>query len=368
MKKKLISTALCLAIVMTVCSGAAVYAAGGDGASVSNFKTAAVYKKGTFADVGAGAWYDAYVQKAYELGIMNGKGSGIFEPEGNIRVGEAIKMACVVHNIYHGGTAVFAQGAQPWYRPYVDYAQENGLLGNVDGGAYDAYIDRGVMAYYFSRALPESELAAINTVETLPDVREHENVGAAVFQLYRAGVLTGSDSYGTFEPDSTITRAQAAAIITRLVIPSERRQFTLHTVSMTAEKQARLSTRRGWYNTAQRLRGICDQVFYGTSATAYFYDNGLILLEEYADYNPETDGYAEGAYHSYWYCMDGELYCIVMTDPNTELHLYTLFFSDGQLLSWEKNPGQSYENGYRWDEMQGYYAHAKAQCDWVSSR
>jgi hypothetical protein len=113
------------------------------------------------------------------------------------------------------------------------------------------------------------------------------------------------------------------------------------------------------YHTVRSSRISAIGCFNGTSATSYFYDNGLILLEEYADYNPLIDGYAEGAYHSYWYCMDGELYCIVMTDPSTGAHLYTLFFYDGRLLSWEKNPGQSYTNGYRWDEMQEYYARAK---------
>jgi hypothetical protein len=143
MKKQLVSIALCLAIVITVLSGTAAYAAGGAGASMSNFQSVAVYENGTFADVGAGAWYAPYVRKAYELGIMDGKGGGTFDPEGNIRVSEAIKMACVVHNIYNGGAAVFARNAQPWYRPYVDYARENGLLGNADSGEYDAYIERG---------------------------------------------------------------------------------------------------------------------------------------------------------------------------------------------------------------------------------
>ena len=49
----------------------------------------------------------------------------------------------------------------------------------------------------------------------------------AVYLLYRAGVLTGSDSAGTFRPDSTIKRSEAAAIVTRMADPSLRQRITL---------------------------------------------------------------------------------------------------------------------------------------------
>ena len=45
--------------------------------------------------------------------------------------------------------------------------------------------------------------------------------------MYAAGVLTGSDSYGTFLPGDSIPRAVAAAIIARIAIPAERKSVTL---------------------------------------------------------------------------------------------------------------------------------------------
>lgn len=369
MKKSLISMLLILTATITIFLVIPAFAANAASASMSNFKKTVTYNNSTFTDVGSGQWYDSAVQTAAELGIMNGKGGGIFEPEGNIRVCEAIKMACVVHNIYNGGTAVFGQDAQPWYQPYVDYAMDNHILGNVEIGDYNSYINRDVMAYYFSRALPESELSAINTVKTLPDVEEDTNIGSAIFLLYRAGVLTGSDSYGTFEPDSPITRAQAAAIITRLAVPSERKHFVLNTVELTDEKRQRLSELKTYYNTTLQLKDICDVAYFGTSAGAYFYDNGLILLEEYTEYNADLyDHYPEGSYNSSFFYIDGEVYCILMSDPNTGVHDCTIFFDDGELIAWIDSHGRSHYNGYRWDQMQSYYAHAKEQCDWVSSR
>ena len=46
-------------------------------------------------------------------------------------------------------------------------------------------------------------------------------------RLYRAGVLTGSDDAGSFRPNTTIRRSEAAAIVTRMADPDLREQFTL---------------------------------------------------------------------------------------------------------------------------------------------
>lgn len=368
MKKRLIGFVLILAVTITALPGTPALAANASSASMSNFKNTVTYSSNTFTDVGSGKWYNSAVQTAVELGIMNGKGGGIFEPDGNIRVCEAIKMACVVHNIYNGGTAVFEHDAQPWYQPYVDYAMDNHILGNVAIGDYNSYINRDVMAYYFSRALPESELSAINTVKTLPDVEQDTNIGAAIFLLYRAGVLTGSDSYGTFEPDSPITRAQAAAIITRLAVSSERKRLVLNTVEMTNAKMQRLTTLRGLYDETELWHDSFDAVYLGDAATAYFNDDALVLLEEYAAYNPDNDSYAAGSYNSSYYCNKGEVYCILMSDPNTGVHDYTIFFDDGELIAWIDSHGRSHYNGYRWDQMQSYYANSEARCDEAASR
>jgi len=40
--------------------------------------------------------------------------------------------------------------------------------------------------------------------------------------LYKAGVVAGSDSIGTFNPGANITRAEAAAIISRVILKDTR--------------------------------------------------------------------------------------------------------------------------------------------------
>ena len=65
------------------------------------------------------------------------------------------------------------------------------LTGKEFPGGYSKAITRGQMAHVFASALPESELTAINLVNTLPDVNASTPYSKDIFLLYRAGVLTG---------------------------------------------------------------------------------------------------------------------------------------------------------------------------------
>ena len=182
------------------------------------------YQNGLFSDVKEGEWYDASVELAYQLGIINGTGDGKFNPNGDVTVAQAIKMACIVHSVYTGDNADFTQG-DLWYQVYVDYAIQNGI---IQAGQFDSYTDsatRAEMAAIFANGISSSELDAINNVKSIPDVSESDEYGSQIYLLYRAGVLTGNDTSGTFGPSSSISRAQAAAIITRIVVVNQRRSL-----------------------------------------------------------------------------------------------------------------------------------------------
>ncbi|NLY50909.1 MAG: S-layer homology domain-containing protein, partial [Firmicutes bacterium] len=75
--------------------------------------------------------------------------------------------------------------------------------------------------YIFAHALPESELTAISN-RIPPDVAATDKYADEILILYAAGVLCGNDEAGTFAGECAITRAEAAAIITRIALPSVR--------------------------------------------------------------------------------------------------------------------------------------------------
>ncbi len=219
MKKKMLS--LILAFVMTVSLVSVGFAAG-----LENFAKTNTYAVGHFSDVSANDWFAESVKTAYEMGLIKGNSETTFNPKGNITVAETIALASRLHNIYNGGNGEFTQG-ELWYQVYADYAGENKILRETYKD-YNAKISRANFAFILVNALPADALPAINAVAdgTLPDVAD-DYKASAIYTLYRAGILTGNDEFGTFKPDSTILRSEVAAIITRMADKTQRKVFEL---------------------------------------------------------------------------------------------------------------------------------------------
>ncbi len=194
--------------------------------SLDNFKATETYTEGQFTDVPK-AWYAASVKTAYELGLMKGVGSGQFNPTGNISIMETIVLACRIHKTYYTGDGSFVQG-KPWYQVYLDYAVANGIIVKDQYPDYQAKATRAVFAQVLAKALPAEALPVINRVDddAIPDVSSSLPYAAPIYQLYRAGVLTGGTD-GAFSPAARIARSEAAAIAARMARPAERRSVTL---------------------------------------------------------------------------------------------------------------------------------------------
>jgi len=181
------------------------------------------YTPGCFSDVDESAWYGSEGQKvvaqAYEYGLVCGKGGKQFDPDGALSLAEAIKLACIVHNIYNGGDGSFSQGT-PWYKAYVDYAVENGLIKREDfNGNYGRPATRAEAAYIFSNSVSPKGLPQINDIKP-SDVSSDTPYAENIILLYNAGVLRGGEK--GFAPDSSLSRAEACALISRLILPVER--------------------------------------------------------------------------------------------------------------------------------------------------
>ena len=131
--------------------------------------------------------------------------------------------------LYETGEDTLVNGT-PWYQTYVDYAIENDIIEDGDYADYNRNITRGEMADIFTRALPEKEYEEINEVsdDLELDIAGHKYEDS-IRTLFSAGIVTGNDPYGTYTPDASIKRCEAAAIISRIVDESLRKQITLFT-------------------------------------------------------------------------------------------------------------------------------------------
>ena len=184
------------------------------------------YTAGQFVDVSDGDWFAGSVREAYEFGLMSGKDDNVFDPNGNVSIAQAVTIASRIHSLYTRGENVpetSAGGA--WYQMYLDYAFQNGIIGK---GVYESDAEkmatRAQFAQILACALPKEALREINRIadNAIPDVKMNFAYAESVYTLYRAGILGGSDDYGTFLPQSNISRAEAACVISRMADPANR--------------------------------------------------------------------------------------------------------------------------------------------------
>lgn len=221
--KKLVSLVLSLLLVASLASTALA----SESASLSNFKQVNTYESGQFGDVKSSDWFESSVKVAYELGLVKGSSGTTFTPAGSVTIAESLALASRLYSIYHTGSAEFTQG-EPWYQVYVDYAIANGIIADGQFADYSSAATRAQFAQILANSLDSNALVAINNIELIPDVSSSESYSNAVYQLYKAGILTGSDAKGTFNPSSNIQRSEVAAIVTRMANTSARKTITLN--------------------------------------------------------------------------------------------------------------------------------------------
>ena len=220
--RKFMCTLLALLLLFT--AAAPVLAAD---AGLQNFVVQSVYPG--FSDISSSDWYAESVQTVCEYGLMKGKSAGTFSPSGNITVAETLATACRLHDIYDGGNGEFEQ-ADPWYQVYIDTWRsfaDDGFY-SESSSFWTSPITRELFAYIIAQALPGEAYAAINQIMPgdIPDVIPGSDHTDAVYLLYNAGILTGSTENGlagVFHPERPISRAEAAAILARVVVPSFRK-------------------------------------------------------------------------------------------------------------------------------------------------
>lgn len=181
----------------------------------------------SFSDVTSDMWFYDSVSYAAGRGLINGKGGGIFDPQGDLTIGETIKLAACIHQLYHEKSITLVNG-DPWYMSYVQYALDKGIISRGYSN-YDARATRAEFVNIFYSALPSSEYVAINVIggTAIPDVSTNHPYYSRIIAFYRAGILTGMDSQGTFEPDSNILRCEVATFVERMLESSARKTFTL---------------------------------------------------------------------------------------------------------------------------------------------
>ena len=168
-----------------------------------------------FTDVKEGTWYYDYVMQAAAAGIVNGKGNGIFDPEGNVTRRDFALMTARMLNADTSSytTSPFKDVNDNDYAlGAIAYCYDKKIIGGYEDGTFrpDANISREEAAKIVCVALGLSEVK--NPTETFKDDAKIQNWAKGyVYACKEAGIFGGDN--GNFLPGNPITRAETAKVM-----------------------------------------------------------------------------------------------------------------------------------------------------------
>jgi len=145
-----------------------------------------------FKDVAADHWASGYINLASQQGIVNGKGNGIFDPEGNVTYAEAVKMLVVAI-----GYEPMAATKGGWPTGYLSVANSTKMTAGV-GGAADVAALRSTVAMLTANAIeiPVMDQTAFGSETKYEPMDEYDNYTTLLTQqdVYKAtGIITTVD-------------------------------------------------------------------------------------------------------------------------------------------------------------------------------
>lgn len=168
----------------------------------------------TFSDVQR-IWARDAVLTAYLNGWMEGVSSTVFSPNAPLTRAQAAAILVRLAGLMPAkSSSPFADCTGHWAEAYMDTAKKYGIVSGTGGNAFepDRSVTRAEMAVMLNNMLGYS-----GTPQTFSDVSKTGYPWAydAISALESQGILSGY-SDRSFRPQNRITRAETAAIITRI--------------------------------------------------------------------------------------------------------------------------------------------------------
>lgn len=264
MKKRLLALVSAFALTASLLPASAVD---------SRFPVKNVFTSSTYPDVSESDWYYQSMKLCYETDLMTGTTSGA-QPAKTLSRGEAMALAARLTAILNGDTISDAKPGESWFAPYAEYLAAHGASDVTEGTS--PATRQFFLELLYSAAKPL--FSAVNAISALPDTTD-----AKILEFYNSGILTGKDAYGTFDAAGSLSRAEAAAMLARIIDPSLRLTFTPQ------EKP-----------TEEAAENAADYQTELNSTAALFVNGEAISLQDYvAAFNSMADSFC--AYYGSYY-------------------------------------------------------------------
>lgn len=195
----------------------------------------------TFTDLTGYNWAKPAIENMAAQGILSGVGNQKYAPAANVTVTEFASMAMrayggkdvaiTLSNEQGNLEEIEAVNGNYWGNTTICAAQKFGLTDRfgLDKGRWSEPATRAEMATIVMTIAEQmgEEAFAIkdgieNNIGDYSEVSSYANDMRYILQAYSNGILCGTDDAGSYAPSAYAKRAEAAAIMQRLVDPSKR--------------------------------------------------------------------------------------------------------------------------------------------------
>lgn len=166
-----------------------------------------------FEDVLYTDWFYTAVKKMADIGMVAGIGDGKFNPNGKMTYAEFATIVARANKMELGSINGY------WAGKAVEYARDWTFikdLGEITPTNYDVPVPREVAVagvYRMSRQFLQNKDTSITELN-IPDYYSiDESYRNDILFAYQSGLSHGSDDKGTFNPKSTLTRAELCQLL-----------------------------------------------------------------------------------------------------------------------------------------------------------
>lgn len=200
MKKRLVSLALVLTMVCSLFTAIPVSAAS------------------MFSDV-SGHWAQETIEELASKGIVNGKGNGLYDPNGKVTRAEFIKllMCTVETDLQNASGELTDVKSDDWFNSYVYAALSRNVfsLNELTDNKFrpNEPADRETVAIWAVRLLGISGEETTTSFVDNSSITDKQSIATA----YKSGIISGDGGTNKFRPKDFLTRAEAATIIKRVL-------------------------------------------------------------------------------------------------------------------------------------------------------
>ncbi len=179
---------------------------------------------GRFSDMPRDYWAHDYVELLVEKGIVSGDDKGNFSPEQQVTREEFVKMIVLTLGLKTDSAAALPfedVAAGDWSYPYIVAAYQAGVISGTDENTFGmgTTMSRQDIAVVTARALDAAQVKILPVTELVQftDAAAAADYAAeSIARIARSGIVGGYPD-GSFQPQGTITRAEAAKVLAQVI-------------------------------------------------------------------------------------------------------------------------------------------------------